>query len=407
MKLTQKTVAGLTLPKSRNEAIIFDDHLAGFGLRLRAGGSKTWVFQYKVGDKQRRVSLGTFPAIKPEQARNTAGKLHAEVRLGHDPAGEKAERRVRAAETMQAALEPFLARQKARLKPRSYVEVERHLLANSKPLHGLQLGKIDRRTIAARLTELVSDNGPRAADAVRGSLSTFFAWAIKEGLAESNPVIGTNTAQEADARDRVLDDSEVREIWQALEDDQYGAIVRLLTLTAQRREEIGGLCWSEVDFDNPTITLPPARTKNKRKHVLPLSASALGILKAQPHRTLGDSSPRDLLFGFGGGPFSGWSIAKKKLEAKITEGRMEKPLPHWTLHDLRRTAATRMADLGVQPHVIEAVLNHVSGHKSGVAGIYNRSTYEREKRQALELWADYVAAVAEGREGNVTPFKPA
>jgi integrase len=86
---------------------------------------------------------------------------------------------------------------------------------------------------------------------------------------------------------------------------------------------------------------------------------------------------------------------------------MEKPLPHWTLHDLRRTAATRMADLGVQPHVIEAVLNHVSGHKSGVAGIYNRSTYEREKRQALELWADYVAAVAEGREGNVTPFKPA
>jgi integrase len=310
-------------------------------------------------------------------------------------------------ETMQAALEPFLARQKARLKPRSYVEVERHLVVNSKPLHSLQLSRIDRRTIAARLTELISNNGPRAAGAVRGSLSTFFAWAIKEGLAETNPVIGTNTAHEGESRDRVLDDGEVREIWQALEDDQYSAIVRLLTLTAQRREEIGGLRRSEVDFENAKITLPSARTKNKREHVAPLSASALAILKAQPHRTLADGNPRGLLFGFRDGPFSGWSDAKEKLDAKITERRRGKPLPHWTLHDLRRTAATRIADLGVQPHVIEAVLNHVSGHKSGVAGIYNCSTYEREKRQALDLWADYVAAVVEGRESNVTLFKRA
>jgi integrase len=170
-------------------------------------------------------------------------------------------------------------------------------------------------------------------------------------------------------------------------------------LTGQRADEIASLRWSEIRDD--AILLPGERTKNHRQHIVPLSAPALGILQGQAHRVTAAGELRDLIFGLGDGPFSGWSRSKEMLDAKIAE-RTGKPLPHWIPHDLRRTAATGMAELSVQPHVIEAVLNHVSGHKAGVAGIYNRSSYEREKRQALDLWAEHLAAVVEGRVSNVT-----
>jgi integrase len=162
----------------------------------------------------------------------------------------------------------------------------------------------------------------------------------------------------------------------------YGRIVRLLMLTAQRRDEIGGLRWQEIesqdDVSKALIALPSERTKNSRQHDVPLSQAALDVL-AEQHRIAG----RDLVFGEGEGGYSGWSRSKERLDA-------DAKIKPWTLHDLRRTAATRMADLGVQPHVIEAILNHVSGHKAGVAGIYNRSTYAAEKRAALDLWANHV-----------------
>ncbi|MFZ3352260.1 MAG: integrase arm-type DNA-binding domain-containing protein [Xanthobacteraceae bacterium] len=403
MRLTQKAIAALAVPKSKREAIFFDDDIAGFGLRLRAGGSRSWVYQYKLGTKQRRVTLGAFPAVKPEDARATAGKLHAMVRLGRDPASEKAESRSRAAETMDAALRSFLPVQKGRLKPRSYEENERHLLKHAKPLHGLQLAQIDRRTIAGLLTAVGKDSGPAARNRLRASLSGFFVWCLKQGLVDANPVFGTEIATEAGARERVLSDDELRAIWHALEGDQYGAIVKLLLLTAQRRDEIGAVCFSEIDFDKAAVTLPPTRTKNKREHVVPLSAPALAILKAQSRRALADGAPRDLVFGLRGGPFSGWSDSKAMLDARIKE-RAGSSIAHWTLHDMRRTAATVMADrLGVQPHIIEALLNHI-GSRSGVAGVYNRAAYEREKRAALDIWGEHVLAM-ERRASKIVPLR--
>jgi integrase len=406
MKLTQKTVATLTLPRGASEKIWFDDDLAGFGIRLRKGGSKRFVFQYKQGTKQRRVAVGAFPALTVEKARQTAGLLHAEVRLGHDPAGAKAVRRARAAETMGAMLPSYLVRKADSAKPRSYREIERHLNKHGKPLHGMQLAAIDRRAIGARLTVIAERSGPAAANRVRASLSAFFAWCMTQGLIDSNPVIGTNIEPEADARDRVLTDAELIAIWRAAGDDHHGSVIKLLMLTAQRRDEIAGLAHSEIDCDAATVTLPPPRTKNRRQHVVPLSAPALAILEAQPLRNNADGTPRDLLFGFGGEFFSDWSHSKHKLEARINDGRSE-PLPHWTLHDLRRTAATRMADLGVQPHIIEAVLNHISGHKAGVAGIYNRSTYEPEKRKALDLWAGHLIDIVERGTSTIVPLRGA
>ena len=226
-----------------------------------------------------------------------------------------------------------------------------------------------------------------------------YAWAIGEGLCETNPVDGTNKADEGKPRDRVLSDKELAAVWNAAPEGDYGSIVKLLMLTAQRRDEIGSLRWSEIDTEAKTITLPASRTKNGREHVIPLSAQALAIIKATPQR-----ANRDLVFGSGDGGYSGWSKAKAAMDEKLGKG-----VAGWTLHDLRRTGATRMADSGVQPHIIEAVLNHVSGHKEGVAGIYNRAAYEPEKRAALDTLGSYIKtamAKADGSERDASSGRP-
>jgi integrase len=404
VKFTVQKTDGLKLPSGKSDHIEFDDDVPGLGLRLREGGSRTWVFQYKLGSKQRRMALGSAKAITLGKARETAKDLHAAVRLGRDPAGEKNESKVRAGETFGAIVQRFLARQKARLKPRSYVEVERHLLVHGKQLHGSPIAAIDRRAIASRLGSIAESSGAVTANRVRASLSAFFSWAIKEGLLDANPASGTNR-QEEKSRNRVLSDAEIKVVWGQLdEDDDYGDVIRLLTLTGQRADEIASLRWSEIR-DGNLVELPPERTKNGRLHTVPLAEPARAILAARHRRSNADGTPRDLVFGIGEGPFSGWSRAKESLDERIAKAAS--PLPHWTVHDLRRTVATRMAELGVAPHVIEAVLNHVSGHKAGIAGIYNRSTYEREKRIALDLWSNHVLAVVKGRKSNVTPLKRA
>jgi integrase len=396
MKLTEKLVAGLALPKGKAEAIVFDEDLGGFGLRLRTGGARTWIYQFKLGSQHRRITLGSLAALSPAQARKTAAELHAMVRLGRDPAGEKAEGRVRAAETMAAALQSYLPHQRARLKPRSNTEVERHLLKHCKPLHGLQLAKIDRRTVANRISAVAAKSGPIAANRTRASLAAFFAWGIREGLVDSNPASGTTRRPER-SRDRVLSNDEFKAIWAATAgSDDYSAVVRLLALTGARAAEIAGLRWSEIVDDQ--IVLPPGRTKNARQHVIPIAPVVRAILDSRPRRL-----DRDFIFGSRQNrPLCGWSVLKAALDDRIRKnGAIVAP---WTHHDLRRTFATRLAELGTAPHIIEALLNHVSGHKHGVAGVYNRAVYEREKAMALALWGEHVLAVVEGRASGEAPI---
>jgi integrase len=388
MKLTQRNIGTVTVPSGKSEHIEFDDDISGFGLRVRIGGSATFIFQYRLGDRQRRLSLGSASAIGAKDAREQASKLYARVKLGQDPAGEKAEARTKAAETFGAILKPYLQRKKNELKRRTFVEVERHLLVHAKRLHGMALDSIDRRTIANLLSHLVATSGPSAANSVRSSLSSLFSWSMREGLAEANPVVGTGKANTSGSRDRVLSDDELRLIWAALGDDAHSDILRLLALTAQRRDEIGSLKWGEIDFDRDVISLPASRTKNNRAHDVPLAPMAVAILRARPHLS-------DYVFTTGRDGFKGWANYKTKLDARIAG------IEPWRLHDLRRTAATRMAELGVLPHIIEACLNHVSGHKAGVAGIYNRATYEKEKRQALNLWAERLSAIVSGRSSKI------
>jgi integrase len=385
MKFTQASIARLTLPGGKNEAIIFDDDVPGFGLRLRASGSRTFIVQYSLGGRQRRMSLGTTKILDAATARQTARNLLAKVRLGHDPAVERTAARARASDApLGAIIGRFLERQHRRVRPRSYDESKRYLERYLKPLHALHLASIDRATVAARLGKIASEHGAVTADRARAALSSFFAWAIGEGLCETNPVVGTNKHFDGEtSRDRVLTDPELAVIWKALPDSDYGAIVRLLILTGQRREEIGALRWSEVDLVKREIALPSARTKNHRAHDIPLSDQALAVLKSRPAR-----AGRDLMFGVGPAKgFQGWAKAKRVLDQQASS------VGPWRLHDVRRTVATRMAELGVLPHVVEAVLNHVSGHKAGVAGVYNRSSYAHEKREALYFWGKHIAAL--------------
>jgi integrase len=200
-------------------------------------------------------------------------------------------------------------------------------------------------------------------------------WAQQQGKAESNPVAFTEKREEQ-KRERVLSDDELRAIWNAAGEGDYGTIVKLLMLTGQRREEIGGLMWSEIA--DGKINLPPNRTKNGKAHFVPLAEAALALL---PKRT-----GRDHLFGRGDGAdgFAGWSAAKAALDKRLGD------MPAWTLHDLRRTVSTQMHEKGVAPHVVEAIINHISGHKAGVAGRYNHANYSAERKAALDMWAAHV-----------------
>jgi integrase len=400
-------VAGLALPTGVRDMKFFDyghsDCVVGFGVRIRQAGSRTWIFQYKYGDKHQRMKLGVWPALSLEKARAKARFYREQVDNGGNPAAVRGEDKLRARETFGREVIRFLARQKLKLKPRSYLEVERHLDRHGKPLHGLLLAGIDRRRISVLLSDVADTHGPIAANRLRASLSTFFAWAVREGMLDSNVVMGTNRTDEV-ARDRVLSVTELGEISKVLLSDDYGTIVKLLVLTGQRREEIGGLRWSEIDFHRGVIVLPPSRTKNRREHEIFMSQAVRDLLETRDRE-----SGRDFVFGAARGPFSGWSNAKESLDARIMEarknanGRNMAPLASWRLHDIRRSVATHMAERGVQPHVIEAVLNHVSGHKAGVAGVYNRAIYTAEKAAALSMWANYVSLIAGTSSHRATP----
>ena len=350
---------------------LWDTGVKGFGARRQNDGV-FYYLRYRLGGRQHMKSIGRHGSPwTPDTARREAQQALGEVAKGQHPFAPKAS----GGESFAGQVLRFLERKRTTLRPRSFLEVERHLTTQAGSLANMLVAEIDRRTIAAHLATIEQDSGPIARNRVRSSLSTFFAWCISEGLLEPpGPVAGTDKAKEG-SRDRVLADAELAAICRALPSGDYGDAVRLLILTGQRREEIGALRWDEVDLKRGVIVLPAQRTKNKRQHEVPLSQQARVILEAC-------SKADGLVFRQIKGA---WSPRKAALDASLPD------LKGWVLHDLRRTCATGMAELGVAPHIVEAVLNHVSGHKGGVAGVYNRASYVEEKRAALQRWADHVA----------------
>jgi integrase len=380
MKLTKRSVEGLA-PNS----FAWDGAVIGFAARRQRSEAINYVLRYRLNGAQRWISIGRHGSPwTVEQARREAQRLLGQVVGGSDPKGPSS------AELFGVEVERYLERKRPSMKPGSFIATQRHLMTHAKPLHRLRLTEIDRRTIALRLAEIEADCGPIARNRTRASLSAFYSWCIREGLVETNPVEGTGKADER-SRERVLTPKEIGKLWTTLVAGQhvhFVDIVHLLLLTGQRRNEIGGLRVSEIDFDNRCLRLPPERTKNKREHIVPLSKPALSILR----RALVDVTAEGSLDrSYDARVFAGfsWSIEKAKLDAGLG------PAP-WRIHDIRRSVATHMAEIGVLPHIVEAILNHVSGHKAGVAGTYNRAKYLDEARDALDRWAKWIEANAEG-----------
>ena len=398
MKLTDKTIAALTLA-GKKDAIYFDDSLTGFGYRMRqgAGGkvSRSWIAQYRRAGASRRMLIGSAEVVTADQARAKAKKVLAAVALGDDPQAEKAERRTKDQVTMRAVVNEYIADRTSDWRAQTRHGVTLYLTGPYfRTLHGMAVDKITRRDVASRLVAIKREHSPIVAAAARAKLSAFFVWCLRQGLTEHNPVIGTEQPKRTASRDRVLSDDELATIWRSCNDGDHGKIVRMMILTGCRRNEIGGMCWSEIAPDKSTWTLPAVRSKNKRALTLPVLPMMREILDTVPQMV-----SRDQLFGQRSEKgFAGWDKGKQSID----EGS---GVTGWRRHDLRRTVATRMADIGIAPHIIEATLNHYSGHRAGVAGVYNKSSYQREIRAALAQWHDHVRSIVTGGERKIVPFQ--
>jgi integrase len=408
LKLTSTNLAALEsdfASSGKSDKIYFDTEITGFGLRFRSGNKRTWILQYKVHGKDRRLKLGPYPGITARVAREMAQDKLADVWKGRDPQAAKREAKAKAAAQilLRTVIDNYLAAKEPKLRPVSFYDIKRHLENDWKALHGWPIAEIQIPQIATVLDRL-EKAGPVTAARKRSSLSALFKWAMGHGYVQHNPVIGTINPDNGVPRERVLGDDELRAIWNNCQsDDDYSRIVRLLILTACRKAEVGGMSWSELNFDNYTWTIPGARTKNKRDHTLPLPHAFWKIIESVKRRP-----SRDYLFGYSDHGYSNWHDPKVALDGRCG-------VTGWTHHDIRRTVATKMAEspdkedptksgLGIKPHVVEALLNHVSGHKSGVAGIYNRASYLPEVKTALVRWAEYVANITSGEERKILQF---
>jgi integrase len=389
IRFTDSFVRKLALPAGKTDHIQWDPDLPGFGVRLRPGKT-SFIVQYRVGTDQRRKSLGDVRKINLEDARGAARKRFAQIELGIDPDAEEEERKADQASdarTFEKVVALYLEAQKPKMRPNTYIAADRYLSRHCGPLQKKPVTKITFEDIAELIRDLVRKHGQTSAARARGALAAFFAWSMRQAMAKANPVIGTdNPVQGKEPRNRVLNDDELRAIWRNCADDDFGKIIRLLLLTACRREEIGALRWPEVDLTTGKLVLPRERTKGKRALELTLPATAVTILGSVRRR-----NSRQTLFGGGANGFNAWSYNTLALNGRITAAE-GKALAPWRIHDLRRTVRTRLGKLGVLPHITELVLNH-AGHKSGIGGVYDHHDYEPDITAALAKWEAHLLAI--------------
>jgi integrase len=378
-----------------------DTGLKGFGYLQRKSASgelmRSYIIQYRFNRVQRKIKLGDANKLNADQARKIAIKLFGQILDGTDPQAVKEAERIEAAKlTFAQAAEQYPATKAGEVRESSLRTAKLYLTgaAYFPTLHRKPIDDVTNADIAPHLDRISRESGTASAGRARAHLSSLFMWALRRGHCHENPVLQTEAPKVEAERTRALSGDELRTIWLACDDSDYGRIVRLLILTGCRREEIGGLRWSEINLDEGTITIPVERSKNHRAHTLPLSGMALDIIRAIPRR-----EGIDHLFGVRGDGFKIWGYSKKALLAAT--GAMA----DWRLHDLRRTVSTGMHELGVEPHYVESILNHVSGHKEGVAGRYNRATYKAQIAQALARWADHVQAVVSGKPAKVVSMR--
>jgi len=387
--LTAAAVERIRAPSS-GQIDHFDQGYPGLAVRVSYGGAKSWVYFYRLFGKQKRLTLGRWPSMSLSAAREAWRNARTTIDKGESPQHQRPAQ----ANSFAAVADEWLKRDQAH--NRSYAKVKRTIERSTKPVwEGRQISTINRRDIND-LIDSVADRGAIIqARRLHAHLHRLFRWAVGRGILETNPMAHLPKPGSENQRDRVLTDAELAQVFKnvtKLQPAPSGPMFQLLILTGARRTEIAALRWSEIKDD--TIILPRERTKTGEVHSIPLAPQALAILKELPR-----IGPSDFVFTTNGrNPFIDFSGSKRRLDA-ITK------IPSWRIHDLRRTAATGLQRLGTNLQVIEAVLGHVGGSRSGIVGVYQRHSFDTEKRIALEAWAREVERIVDGKPAKVLPLR--
>jgi integrase len=389
-RLTKSVIDALPIPQS--DTVFWDAALPGFGVKVTPKGRKVFIVLYRTGgagSKLRKYTIGPYGRVTLHQARIAAQKVFAARLEGRDPAAEKRERKRRVvADRVEDLMETFIEQRLS--QNRSGAEIARLLRREmGKAWANRSIHEIGKRDVVEVISAIEQRGAPVAANKTLKSIKTFLRWCVGRAVLEQSPAEGVPLPAREVPRDRLLSDEELAKVILAARqiDDRYGAIVELLALTGQRREEVARLVWEELDLTQRVWTIPKSRTKNAKLHIVQLSDQSIAVLKRMtkqgPH----------VFAVHEGRPFQHFAVAKRKLDelSKVTG---------WHLHDLRRTCISGMARLGVAPHVADKILNHQSGTISGVAAVYQRHEFLRERKDALERWGAHVAKIVKEAPGE-------
>jgi integrase len=407
--LTDRFCAGAKAERDA-QTDYFDAYATGLALRVSPSGRKVWTFHYTSprDGKRSRHTLGPFPAITLAAARGQALGLRQQIEEGVDPRGVAAKG---AADLTFADLAKLFLADPDKAKLRSIKEIRRRLTRNVLPIiGGIKLAKLTRRDVRDITEPIMRRNAPVHAEHTFKDVRAILRWGIKHDYLDSNPVDGMDAPRGGSPRERTLSNDEINSLWNGLpkalaRTKSIQRIVKLVLVTGQRSGEVAGLARSELDLQRRLWLLPGARTKNAHPHAVPLSDLALAII----HEALADTDSEFLFPAEVGGPLSSQVVARaigraNETSAERPQGRFG--ITPWTAHDLRRTALTGMARLGITPHVIGHVANHRSLTKGGITfAVYIWHSYEAEKRQALDLWADRLTVIVGSGGAAVVPMR--
>ncbi len=390
-KINKRSVEAL--PVGLKDAFLWDDDLRGFGIKVTPSGKKSYLVQYRMGGRgsaTKRYTIGPHGVWDPAKARTEAEKVLRLASTGVDPqAAAREHERVQQTTTFEAMADRFLAEYgKRHWRPGTYASAESNMRRWVSPvLRGVPVSTIDRKNLNEVFDKL-PPNSPALPRSIFALVGKMFSWLVERGELERSPLETMRSPPAVKARDRVLSDEELRQLALASLDlgAPFDALVRLLIITGQRRDEVAGMSWRELDQRRREWTLPSERTKNGQAHTVPLNAIAISELDDLCD---GERWPRTglVLTTNGTTPVSGFSRAKARLDRLIAQHATH-DMPPWRLHDLRRSFATNMQRLDVRFEVTEALLNHVSGSRGGVAGVYQRHDWAGEKREAMDKWSD-------------------
>jgi integrase len=388
MPNTNFTAKGLAALKPATVRIDYwDESLPGFGLRVTPDGQKTWTVMYRFGGRKRRYTLGAYPTLSLADARKLAREAQRSVRLGIDPAATKKTERL--ADCFAELAEHYLERY-AKPRKKSWREDARIIANKLNPALGNIRAQDVTRADMRLLLEKIAEHAPIEANRTLATCRKLYNWAISQDLVAANPCVQISAPGQERQRDRVLSDHEVRTVWKDLDNEEpkMAAIMRLRLITAQRGGEVAAMERSELDLAEGWWTIPAEKAKNGLAHRVPLTAPAIKILE----RVL--AAPGESTYVFPA-PLSKGKASTSKFDLTKAAERIRRRtgIKDLTAHDLRRTAASRMTGMGIARLTVSKILNHV---ESGVTAVYDRHSYDHEKREALEQWALRLRIIVSG-----------